>query len=976
LVTAFYQDLLNRAPDAGAAGFDVQLSRGVSAATVAYEIETSPGNEYRMDVVQTYYQHFLHRTGSAAELASWSSALAAGISDETVEAAFLGSAEYFQLHGSTNLNWSNACYQDLLGRSNAEGAWVARLNAGASRSDVALAIMFDPGKEFATDQVSAYFQRFLGRSGAGDPGLAFFAGQLQSGAMSDETIIAYILGSAEFASHLPAGNLTLNPSTLPAATANSAYSTTVGATGGSGSYTFSITAGSLPSWLTLNANTGLLSGTPTSAGSSSFTITASDKNQVGLSGSTAFALTVNPAASLTLNPSALGNATANSAYSATLTATGGSGNYTFAVTAGGLPSWLSLNSGTGLLSGTPTTTGSSSFTITASDPAHSGLTGSKAYTLTVNAAGSLTVTPGGLSSATVNSAYSATINATGGSGTYTFAVTAGSLPSWLSLNGGTGVLTGTPTASGNASFTITATDSANSALKGSRAYTLLTNAAGASEPLLYSPNVQYVGAFRVPNGQFGSDQYDTFSYGGTALAYDSANNSLFMVGHPYDQAVAQISIPSTILNSSNISSLTTATMLQNFTNVLGMLPSDPLTQQYVGNVTIGGLMVQNGKLYGSVYGAYDNTGSPGVFFDLNSTTLATATAQSWTLGGDGTANGYVAPIPSEWQSALGASYLAGQADISIISRTSSGPAAYGFDPTQGSSSALTPFVEYPLSNPLGAYEGPANPLQSGTTQVNGVVFVPGSSSVLFFGTTGTNYEGYGEPGDYGDTNHTSKGPHSLNGQYAFQVWAYNANDLVAVKQGTKQPWQVMPYDVWNFSLPNASAGAQIGGVAFDPSTDRIYVSVLDADNVAAYSDLPLIEVFQVNTSALTGAQKPQIGTLAATTTAAAPSGSTSPLAPGPIAAGTPVLLTAGNVYDINGGGSSVTAVKFYLDSNNDGVLETSTDTLLGTGTVSGNDWTLTMSTTGLSSGTHTIFAQALDSNGLLSDPVAAALVIQ
>jgi hypothetical protein len=59
----------------------------------------------------------------------------------------------------------------------------------------------------------------------------------------------------------------------------------------------------------------------------------------------------------------------------------------------------------------------------------------------------------------------------------------------------------------------------------------------------------------------------------------------------------------------------------------------------------------------------------------------------------------------------------------------------------------------------------------------------------------------------------------------------------------------------------------------------------------------------------------------------------------------------------------------------DGILETGTDTLLGSGTVSGHNWTLTMSTTGLSSGTHTIFAQALDSDGLLSAPIAITLTI-
>jgi parallel beta-helix repeat protein len=191
-----------------------------------------------------------------------------------------------------------------------------------------------------------------------------------------------------------------------------------------------------------------------------------------LTGSQAYTLAVNAASSLTVSPATLANATANTAYSATVSATGGSGSYTFAVSAGSLPSWLSLNSTTGALSGTPSTTGSYSFTIKAADTSNTSLTGSKAFTLTVGAASSLIVSPATLANATANSAYSATLSATGGSGSYTFSVSAGSLPSWLSLNSSTGVLSGTPTASGSATFTLKAKDTSNPNLTGTQAYTL------------------------------------------------------------------------------------------------------------------------------------------------------------------------------------------------------------------------------------------------------------------------------------------------------------------------------------------------------------------------------------------------------------------------------------------------------------------------------------------------------------------------
>ena len=175
---------------------------------------------------------------------------------------------------------------------------------------------------------------------------------------------------------------------------------------------------------------------------------------------------------------------------------------------------------------------------------------------------------------------------------------------------------------------------------------------------------------------------------------------------------------------------------------------------------------------------------------------------------------------------------------------------------------------------------------------------------------------------------------------------------MAVKNGTLQPWQVQPYDVWNFTTPDATTS--IGGVAYDPASGRLYVSMVDADNAAAFTNLPLIEVFQVTVPSGTPAlAPPQIGTLADTSLAPAPSGSTSPYLPGPVPAGTDVQLTAGNVFAINSG-DSIQQVAFYITSNNSAPFSSTSDQLLGYGTGTANlpnggssNWTLTISTTGL-----------------------------
>jgi large repetitive protein len=268
----------------------------------------------------------------------------------------------------------------------------------------------------------------------------------------------------------PPPTITVSPATLPAATVGSAYSQTISGGGGTAPYTFAITAGALPAGLTLNASTGALSGTPTAGGTFNFTVTATDSNS--FTGSRAYTLTVN-APTISVAPATLPSATVGSAYSQTITASGGTAPSTFAITAGALPAGLSLSSG-GNLSGTPTSGGTFNFTVTATDSSTGTgpFTGSRAYTLTVNAP-TISVAPASLPGATQGSAYSQTVTASGGTVPYTFAITAGALPAGLSLSSG-GSLSGTPTSSGTFNFTVTATDSSTGTgpFMGSRAYTL------------------------------------------------------------------------------------------------------------------------------------------------------------------------------------------------------------------------------------------------------------------------------------------------------------------------------------------------------------------------------------------------------------------------------------------------------------------------------------------------------------------------
>jgi len=244
----------------------------------------------------------------------------------------------------------------------------------------------------------------------------------------------------------------ITTASLAAGTTGVAYSQTLGATSGTTPYTWSISSGSLPSGLVLDASTGVISGQPDTTGTSSFTVTVTDD----ASETASKALSITVANPVSITTTSLTGGVTGQAYSATAAATGGSGPYTWSRTSGSLPNGLSLAASTGVISGTPSATGSFSFTLQLTDSA--GRTDTKSLSITVLAPPSITTTS--MTAGSTGTAYSHTLAATSGTAPYTWSISAGSLPAGLTLDGSTGVISGIPTATGNTSFTAKVTDSA------------------------------------------------------------------------------------------------------------------------------------------------------------------------------------------------------------------------------------------------------------------------------------------------------------------------------------------------------------------------------------------------------------------------------------------------------------------------------------------------------------------------------------
>jgi hypothetical protein len=436
-------------------------------------------------------------------------------------------------------------------------------------------------------------------------------------------------------------------------------------------------------------------------------------------------------------------------------------------------------------------------------------------------------------------------------------------------------------------------------------------------PLLQQSSLAYKGAFRVPKGKYGaSTKSYSMSYGGNSLTFNPKNNSLFVLGHlDSEKMLLEMSIPP-VVNSNTLTSLNTASVIQGSVDITAGVGYDKLG---AGSTAVpnggrpGSLLVYNDKLIGNSWAYYDGssqavdshftanldwsagTGFSG-FYSVGVNPENPASANGGFVGG------YMGRVPLEWQADFGGPVLTGLGGTPVITRSSFGPAASVFDPSNLGVSDVpaTMLVGYPSSHrTLGDYTK-GNLIYNSTTEVRGVVFPEGTSTVLFFGRHGLGADNYGAGTNY--TGHTTYGPATsilsevgrtatsvpntcgsaviagadvcsydpadsskgVHGfPYVYRIWAYDAAELAKVKNGTinpstgvaYQPWDVVPYGVWDLPLPFGINQARINSATYDPSTQRIYIAQ-EAGDKPNLEPFPLIHVFEVQTAALPDATAP------------------------------------------------------------------------------------------------------------------------
>jgi Putative Ig domain len=258
--------------------------------------------------------------------------------------------------------------------------------------------------------------------------------------------------------------LAVSTTSLPQATLGKAYTNTLKATGGTLPYNWKVVSGTHPSGFALNGGTGAFYGTPAKGGSFPLVFSVTDSSKPAQTKNVSLTIVIDTPA-LSIGTTSLPAGVKSASYSSTLQVTGGTPSYMWSITSGKLPSGLTLAAQAGSISGKPSVTGTFPITFAVRDSSSPDLTKSASLSIVIGAvsaaAPALSITSSTLASGTDGTAYSSQLKASGGTPAYTWSITSGKLPAGLTLAATTGMISGTPSATGTSSFTATVTDNSN-----------------------------------------------------------------------------------------------------------------------------------------------------------------------------------------------------------------------------------------------------------------------------------------------------------------------------------------------------------------------------------------------------------------------------------------------------------------------------------------------------------------------------------
>ena len=175
----------------------LEIRQTPSATPQQIAMELAHSAEHLGSEVEAAYQQFLGRAADAQGEQQWVAAIQNGLTQEQMEAEFLGSNEYINDHGGRGAGWVSGMYHDLLGRAaDSQGleAWVHALNSGVDPAAVAMG--FAASRERETEKISNDYQQLLGRA-ATEPEIGAWVNAFEHG-MTNDDVMAGFVGSTEF----------------------------------------------------------------------------------------------------------------------------------------------------------------------------------------------------------------------------------------------------------------------------------------------------------------------------------------------------------------------------------------------------------------------------------------------------------------------------------------------------------------------------------------------------------------------------------------------------------------------------------------------------------------------------------------------------------------------------------------------------------------------------------------------------------
>lgn len=376
-------------------------------------------------------------------------------------------------------------------------------------------------------------------------------------------------------------------------------------------------------------------------------------------------------------------------------------------------------------------------------------------------------------------------------------------------------------------------------------------------PRVQLDDFHYVGAFRLPEATFGAS---SLNYSEGPIAYDAAAHSLFIVGHSWDQAIAEFAVPS-VVSSTRVEDLDMAgPPLQEFTPVLGRTSAgNPQNLNRIGGMFVA---QQTGgrELLVNAYEYYDapadNTQTTLVIRDADDLAGSTVDGFFTFQGGAGHTSGWISPIPRGWQPLFGATALTGQSSgIPIIGRCSVGPSAFAFDPLDLVGNPTVPLpvptrtlLDFSLNHPLHDDLSNSSLENDLWTHLSRVVYgfiVPGSSTYVTLGHSGGHESGVCYKCTQSDGTLCGGYCPPDAEDYDHYYWLWDLRDLRAVQEGQRPPHSVRPYDHGVFPTPFSTR--QLGGGSFDPGSGLLYLTVQRADRLqGTYSNPPVVVVYAID----------------------------------------------------------------------------------------------------------------------------------